>query len=161
MKVIRETDECIILFLYKSHQLDFENPKRLQEQLKKLFLKLKYYYDIKIEGFYEVNAYVDNLYGVVLEIHHEELEYLDYIDGEIEMRIEVSKENFLYEVGDIFLLPKNIVEKGNMYTYQDKYYFSLKEEASFYEIGILLENCRCIYHNKNPFIIKGKNLIHY
>lgn len=161
MKIIELEERKIILFLYAKNTLDFQDYESLQEEFKKIFLKLKYQYQIDVNGFYHVKAYIDSKYGVVLEIDGEDLEYLDYIDGEIDMRIEVIEKEFLYQLEDKDNFPKKIQEKGNLYKYQNQYYLELIESLNTYEYGELLEHANIIYQNKNPYITSLKNKLQY
>lgn len=155
------SDKKMILFLMDEKTLDFKDMKELEEEFKKIFLRLRYYYDIHIEGFYNVKGYLDKNFGLVLEIDGEELEYLDYLDGEIDMRIELIEEEFLYEVKDIFNIPTSLRKKMDIYRQEDTYYMKAKEELTAMDIARLLEYATCLYHNQNPFLLKEKNKILY
>lgn len=76
--------------------------------------KIKKYYNIDLKGFYKVNIYVDNLYGVVLEYIDEAR---DLYFNRLELNINKINTKFLYEVEDIFYFKIN-----NIYLYNNKYY---------------------------------------
>ncbi len=156
VKIEALSEKKIILFLIDKNSFDFKNMKSLEEEFRKLFLKLKYYHDIHIQGFYNVKVYLDKNFGLVLEIDGEDLDYLDYLDGEIDMRIELIEEEFLYEVKDILNVPKYLRNKMDIYSLEDKYYMKVKEELNNIDLSCLLEYATCIYHNQNPFLLKNK-----
>ena len=156
MKIKMLSKRKIILFLIEKKELDFKNLKLLQEELKQIFLKLKYYYKINVKGFYNVKAYIDKLSGIVLEIDGEGLEELEYFDGEIDMRVEVIYEKFMYQTEDILNIPKKIRKKLNIYFIDDKYLLTLKKTFKTNDLGELLEYTSCIYHNENPYLLKDK-----
>ncbi len=156
MKIEALSEKKIIVYLMDKQSLDFKNVKSLEEEFKKLFLRLKYYYDIHIQGFYNVKVYLDENFGLVLEIDGEELEYLEYLDGEIDMRIEVIEEEFLYKTKDILEIPVSLKKKMDIYFLEDMYYLKIKGTLNSLELASLLEYTTCIYHNQNPFLLKEK-----
>lgn len=81
--------------------------------------KLNKYYNIDLKGFYTINLYIDNSYGIVMEIKIDESDlYLDY--DSIDLHIITHSSIFLYEVDDI--LDLNI---DKYYSYDDKYYIDI------------------------------------
>lgn len=158
MKIQMISKRKIVLFLIDK-KLDFKNLKTLQEELKQIFLKLKYNYKIQVQGFYNVKAYIDKRSGIVLEIDGEGLEELEYFDGEVDMRIEVIEEKFMYQTKDILDLPKKLRKKINIYASNDKYLLTIKNSLKEFELGELLEYTTCIYKNDNPYLLKEKNKI--
>ena len=103
MKVILNDDK-IVLYLNKFmiEGLDFKNINGLEKYFRDLFIKLREIYNIKLNGFYYVYVYVDEFYGVVLELEHENIEFFDYDENDIDMHIVLEKTSFLYELEDIF-----------------------------------------------------------
>ncbi len=152
MKVEMNSKKDMILYLPNIH-IDFNTMEEVEKDLKNILLKLKYNYAIEVQGFYEVRAYSDTLYGLILEIDGDRLDYFDYFDGEIDLRIELIEEEFLYEIEDILVLPKDILKKNEIYFWKDKYY--LKAEKNI-NMDQLLEYVDCI-HYKKPFLFKEKN----
>lgn len=156
MKILILSEKKMVIFLMETKGLDFNNLKTLQEKLKTLFLKLKYQYQIKIEGFYQVKAYVDKHAGIVLEIDGEGMDEFDYLDGEIDMRIEVMEEEFLYETEDLLSIPKSLLEQMEIYFVKNKYILKPINKITWLKMGFLLEYTTCIYHNHNPYLLKEK-----
>ena len=67
MKIDIINDNEFVIYLYKNiDDFDFKNEICVEECLRKLFIKLNDYYGIKIEGYYNVDVYIDLLYGFVL-----------------------------------------------------------------------------------------------
>ncbi len=157
MKVITEKENNIFLYLPR-FQLDFNVMNQVEKELRDIFLRLKYYYSVNIQGFYEVKVYKDTHYGIILELKKDTLEYFDYYEDEIEMRIELIEVDFIYEVRDILELPKDILKKSEVYLDKNKYYVKVKEDL---DMAQLLENVLVFHYKKNPFLLKEKNKIHY
>lgn len=147
----------MIIFL-KKVEFDFNDMESLQESLREIFLKINYIYKIEVKGFYYVKVFLNKNVGVVLELDGEDLE-LDYLDGEIDMRIEIFEKTFLYEIEDIFYLNKNIKRKVEIYKEKDKFIIKPIKELTYMEIGEILEYSKLIYKNKNPYLLKEKNKI--
>ena len=157
MKVITEQENNILLYLPK-FRLDFNEMDQVEKELRDIFLRLKYYYFVNIQGFYEVKVYKDIHYGIILELKKDMLEYFDYYEDEIEMRVELIEVDFIYEVRDILELSKDILKKSEVYLDKNKYYVKVKEDL---DMAQLLENVLVFHYKKNPFLFKEKNKIHY
>ena len=142
MKVITNDESNIIIFLNKSliENIDLEDRENLEEYFRKIFLKLKKMYDIIINGYFIIDVYIDNNYGMIMELNKEELEYFDYFDNQVDMRIIIHDDvKFLYEIEDILLLDKKELKKYNVYYYKNKYYLDPKGELTFMDIGHIVE----------------------
>lgn len=159
MKIKMLGKRKMIIFLNKI-DLDFNDMNSLQEHLREIFLKINYIYKIEVKGFYYVKVFINKNVGVVLELDGEDLE-LDYLEGEIDMRIEVFEKTFLYEIEDILSLDKRIKDKVEIYKDQDKFILKPIKELNYIEIGEILEYTKLIYKNKNPYLLSKKNIIQY
>ncbi len=153
LKVIIE-DDNIILFLNKYITLgvDYSDSKVLENHLKKIFIKLNDYYDIKIKGYYDVAIYIDKNYGVVIELIKDE--YDNYFDS-VDMRIMTHNVNLLYKIDDI-----NKYKDYKIYLYKDDFYLELNGNINDIEMGILLEHSKIIYKDldiikRNGHILKN------
>ena len=93
------------------NDLDFNDKDTLEKYLKKLFKTLKNKYSITIEGFYDIDVYIDKYYGVVFHLEKEDIDYYDYFKNQVDMRIITIDTEFMYEVEDI---PKTILNKVNV-----------------------------------------------
>ena len=56
MKVIIDNEKNILLYL-PAFQMDFHAMDQVEKELRNIFLRLKCYYFIDIQGFYEVKVY--------------------------------------------------------------------------------------------------------
>ena len=103
----------MIIYLSNIHcKLESNKKEDLQKCFKDLFIKLKDYYNININGFYNIKVFKDNYYGLVLELEKEDIDYMDYFDGQVDMNITFENNgSFLYEVDDYFNLENDLLKK--------------------------------------------------
>lgn len=147
-------DNKIIVFLNKREitNLDFNNEDKLEDYFKKLFSKLKKY-DIEINGFYNIDVYKDEFYGMILEIENEDVDYYNYFN-QVDMKINVLKTgSFLYEV-DYEFVDKNILNKTICYKNIDKIYLKIKENIDDITLSKILEVSNIVYGDLTEDIIK-------
>ena len=161
MKIITMDLDSIVLYL---SDMDFsleENIDELESKFRDIFLKLRNLYNIDIEGYYKIDIYKDMYYGMIVEIKKEELDYFDYFDNQIEMRISIHEENsILYEFDDFFSIDYSLLSKMNFYMYRDKIYGEVKDEISKIEGAHLQEQCiSIIYGSITKYILQKKNNI--
>ena len=97
---IISSDELVIYLFNNVNDYNFKDEIHIEECLRKLFKKMNEYYNIKLKGFYNVNVYLDLYYGIVLELRKEKIEYYDFLDNQIDMKIIINKNKFLYLVDD-------------------------------------------------------------
>ena len=119
---------------------------------------LKEFYKININGYYEINVYVDNNYGVILELKKEEIEYFSYYEDEVDMQLIVHNTVFLYEIEDYFWIEKELKNKILLYKYNKKIYMVINHNIDDILLGKIIENSNLKYKD-NQKIIKEKNLI--
>lgn len=138
-------DDKIIIFLEKYNKKYLNDIDYLEDYFRNIFLKLKEKYDIKIHGFCNVDAYLDDN-DMVLEIE-EEKELIDYYEDIIDMKISIHETSFLYEISNIFNINKYI--KNEIYVYKDKFYIDKKS----LNLNIL-EHSKLIYKDTEKIINK-------
>lgn len=160
MKIIVNDDINMIIFLNKIYlnQIDFEDKEKLEIYFRKLLKTLKEFYKININGYYEINVYVDNNYGVILELKKEEIEYFSYYEDEVDMQLIVHNTVFLYEIEDYFWIEKELKNKILLYKYNKKIYMVINHNIDDILLGKIIENGNLKYKD-NQKIIKEKNLI--
>lgn len=149
VKIIDENN--IIVFL-NNNKLNYKD--QLEKQLKELFNKLKDIYKLNIYGYYNIRIYIDKYYGSIIDINKEDIEYVDYNQDEIDMRIEIQKTNFLYKINNYY----NLNIDSIIYKYNNNYYLKLEKEINNYNLGKLLELSEIIYNNTDT-IIKYGNIL--
>lgn len=155
-----EQDIAIYLNSFFADQIDLEDSSNLESYFKDLFLRLHQYYHIELSGYYNIIIYHDKFYGLIIKLHKEDLDYYHYCDTEIDMRILIDRNHpFLYEVKDIFNLDKHILKLGNLYRYQNHFYFHLTKKPLFIELGKLLEKTDIVYKDTEQIIRYGKRII--
>lgn len=159
MKINLIDEDNIIIYLnkYYTKNTDFNDKNLLEDYFKKLFKKLNKIYDIDINGYFNINVYIDKYYGVIIEIKKEDLEYYSYFNDQIEMQIMIYNDvEFLYLYNDYF----DILNMNNnkIYKYNNKYYLKLEKEISNIELAKILEFTSIIY-SKTDKIIKNKYLV--
>lgn len=138
-------DDKIIIFLEKYNKNYLNDIDYLEDYFRNIFLKLKEKYNIKIHGFCNVDAYLDDN-DMVLEIE-EEKELIDYYEDIIDMKISIHETSFLYEISNIFNINKYI--KNGIYVYKDKFYIDKKS----LNLNIL-EHSKLIYKDTEKIINK-------
>ena len=122
--------------------INFNNKNELEGYLKKLFKILKNKYNIKIEGFYNINVYIDKYYGVIFNIEKEDLEYYNYIKNQVDMKVVTIDTEILYLVDDI---PFEIINKININIKNNNILIKLKQELTNLEMMRLLEFSKVVY----------------
>lgn len=159
MRIINKNENTFVFLIpNKSFNINFNQKKDLEKYFQDFFLKLKNTYDFKIKGFYLINIYIDENYGIALEITNEDEDYLEYFRQNIDMNISKPKKNkFLYKINDIFLIDKKILAKFDIYLYNNNYYLCLKNKIKEKELINLLEFVDIIYDSEN-IIKRGKLL---
>lgn len=125
--------------------IDFKNMDILEDSFKKLLKKLNNYYHIDINGYYNINVYIDSYYGAILQIEKESLDYYDYFESDtIAMRIKKIDVDFLYEVED-FLFAKDFLNKFKLITKNNHIYLKIIDDLSYKEYLLLTEMSKIVY----------------
>ena len=123
MKVEKDIDKYIV-YLY-------DNDKDIKKIIKEVISDLEKYYNISYSN-YDIRAYINKYYGIILEIKESNYEYFDNIN----INLKVLKDTlFLYEVDD----PLDYID-NDIYYYDNKFYISIKK----LDIN-LIENSNIIY----------------
>lgn len=149
-------DNDILIYINNNLiNIDFEDLDTTKEYFKELFLKIKD--KVEINGFYFVNVYKDDLYGIVIELTKEEMDYLDYYTDEVDMHITLNENTFLYEIEDIFL-NKEIIKNSKIIYYNKKIYLKLKNDIDENIKGYLYEFSNLVYKDTNNILNYGKEL---
>ena len=148
-------DNKIIIYLKKEiiGNMDFNNVEILEDYFRKLIIKLNNLYNINIEGFYIIKVFIDKIYGIVLEMEPEDIDYCPI--NQIEMRIMQEHETFLYEIDSPFE-----IDNTDIFIKDFKYYLKINSNIKYKDYISILENSHIIYKN-TANIIKYGNIINY
>lgn len=158
MKIVNLDENCMTIFLNKFYlkELNFDVKQDLENYFKQLFLKLKRYYNIIISGYYNIDVYIDNNYGLVMNLTKEDIEYYDYFDNQIDMRISIKNCRFLYAIDDPLCL--KWLNNSDIYVYKDKFYLDFNDEISDAGMMCLLEFSEIIYDEQADVIRHSQKL---
>ena len=156
LKIDIISDLEYIIYLYNlTSDIEFDSEENIEKFLRQLFIKLKNFYNITIEGYFDVDVYIDINYGIVLDLKKEKFEYYDYFDNQVEMKIVINRCKFLYLV-DSFDFD---CDKYELYNYLEKIYLLPKEKLSKIDISLLMEMSTLIF-NSDYIMNNGKKIIY-
>ena len=117
MKIDYYSDKVVIYLIGKKIKLENSSIKEL---LTNIFDVLVNDYDFEINNNYNINIYINEVYGIIVELISEEI-----IKKEDTVHINLNVMNdklFLYEIDD----PLKYIN-SEIYYYDDKYYLNLKK----------------------------------
>lgn len=160
MKIVNLDEHCMTIFLNKFYLKDsnFDIKKDLESYFKSLFSKLKKYYNINISGYYNIDVYIDDNYGLVMNLKKEEIEYYDYFDNQIDMRIALKNNKFLYNIIDTFLNNDLLGSNNIVYLYNGKYYIDIMDNINAEVMMKLVEFSNIIFDEEVDDIRKSKKI---
>lgn len=160
MKVMKLDQENVVIFL-PNFSFDVLNRDVLEDYFKELFLKLEDCYEIEMNGFYQIDIYMDSNYGTVVKIEGDDIPYLDYFDHSVEMSIHVNKDHgFLYQVEDVLDLPSEVLEKSSFYRYQNDFFLQIDSSVSRSSYIRLLEYSSLVYGEEARKVMNFGKLFH-
>ena len=144
----RGNDFIVFFNKLESSNINFKNSRDLELYFKKFFLKIKKLYDIDVSGSYDITVYVDDDFGILLDVIKEDS---SFYDDTVDMKIIVSSYNkFVYKIN------RDIPFDCNYYLYHDCLYARPKNPIDFIKQGILFENCEIVYGEEaNDIIYNG------
>lgn len=155
--IINETEITIYIQDSNIKKDKFNDIYFIEDYFKNLFLKLNEIYHIHLNGFYVIDIYIDDTYGIILEINEEKIDYIEYYDDTIDMKTSVYNTCFLYQAKDIL----NLYNYDNLdfYLYENKYYIKIKDKISNIKLAEILEYVELItYKDTDKIIKKAKKL---
>lgn len=160
MKFSSIDDEyTIYLNNYIIRNIDFFNNEELEKYINSVFNKLKKIYNIVLNGYYNIDIYIDNNYGAIINIKKDDIEYYDYFSDQIDTQIIIhNNSNFLYKVKDFLDIKNNIQSNFSLYKYYDELYIKLNDEIDENKLGFILEYCEEICYDIEK-IIQKNNLL--
>ena len=160
MKIGSIDDEyTIYLNNYIIRKIDFFDNEELEKYINNLFNKLKKIYNIELNGYYNIDIYIDNNYGAIINIKKDDLEYYDYFNDQIDTQIIIhNNSNFLYKVKDFLDIKNNIHSNFSLYKYYNEFYIRLNDKIDENKLGFILEYCEEICYDIEK-IIQKNNLL--
>lgn len=162
MKVEKLDDGRLIVFLNNLYlkKNSFSLKNNLEKYFRNLFIKLNEFYEIEIKGFYNINIYQDNLFGIILELEKEDLDFYEFYDDHIDMKIRImKKEKFLFRLDQFSMLNKSVLDYCKIYKYNNNFYIIPKRTTSDINIGFIIENSKIVYGEEAYKIINKAYLI--
>ena len=121
MKIERIDENNIIVFLNKMKIKErlLLSSSYLEQYFRNVFQMLQKKYQVNINGYYTVTLYQDSIYGVIVDIKKDFVDYFDYYENQVDMKIEVSKStNFLYKLDGLSFLTDQVYSFVNVYIYK-------------------------------------------
>lgn len=153
MKCITNGNKTIIYVQDTNIKItQFDDIEFVEEYFKSLFLRLKENYQIHLNGFYIIDVYIDKIYGMIIEMKEEDIDYIDYYDDTIDMKTSVHSASFLYQVKDILNLYH--FKDLEFYLYQNQYYLKIKDNVDNIKLSEILEYVENIIYKDTDLIIK-------
>ena len=129
MKIVSNEDDFTIYLIGNNFgSID------IKDYVKNIVLKTKDRIKKYISGYYEVKVYINNSYGMILEIKKES--DFDFFKDFIELDINIEDSTMYFKFKDYFA----IVNKSNINYYDDNYYINVdklnkKELLTLSEFG--------------------------
>lgn len=134
MRIVSNGDKLSV-FIINRDRIDFDN---INKYMKELILKLKRKYRRDISGFYQVDVYVKDKIGMIIDFEREE--EIDFFRDLIDLKVTLHEDSDVYlRFDDYFLF-----DKKDIYFLDKNYYVNL-DEISEKEFLFSLEFCKVIY----------------
>lgn len=162
MKIEKLNDDNFIVFLNKLYlnNNQFELKKDFEIYFKNLFKVLNKFYNIEIVGYYDIKIYCDKIYGYVLDIKKEKIDFYDYYDDHIDMRITINNnQKFVFKINDNSVLDESTLKCSYLIQEKKNIYLIPKKTINQYSLGNIIENSVIIYgYLAEDIIKKGKDI---
>lgn len=134
--IFNKEDKFLLIKIFKSYldNFDIYDDSQVIELFKIIFLKVKSKYNLS--GLFEANIYVNDCYGMIIEINN-----LCYYKDDIDLKIKVNLDSlFLVEIAS-----NEILDFNDVYYYNEKFY------------GVYNDLCdkTIIYNDVEEIISKG------
>lgn len=148
MKLEKLNDDNLIVFLNKFYvdKYKFSLIDDLEEYFRNMFKILGNYYNIDVKGYYDVTIYQDNIYGYILKINREDIDFYGYYDDHIDMKITILKNSkFIFKISDYSLIREDVLKYCYLGKYKGDLYLIPKKTINQYALGYIIENCKIIF----------------
>lgn len=137
----------IVFYLSKEYlnRIHFKIDVDVEKEFKKLFIELKNIFNLELNGYYEVVVYINDLYGIIIEMEKDDDEYIKIFGDTLDMKITFKFDcEILYKIDNIDFID---FSKYNLYYNNNNLYISIKDNylPKRNEYLNLLENSNLIY----------------
>ena len=125
----------------------------IKSYVKKIIIKLKNKINKNIGGYYNVKVYLNKIYGMIINL--EKTGDFDFFKDFLELNIKIYEDSKIYyRFEDYFA----IINKNNIYYYNDSYYIDI-EELSKKDLLCICEFGEIVYGEKlNNIMIDLKKI---
>lgn len=151
----------VFLNKYYVEDIDFKKKEGIEVYLKNIISNLKIYHHVKMSGYYDVNIYVNNLYGIIMELVNLDDEYLKMFGKKIDMKITFNLDSdILFKLDDYFYKDELGNVKKEVYFYENNFYLKILDNIISDALMMkIIENTDIVYGDKVYEILdKGKKL---
>jgi len=157
MKIEKLSDDNFIVFLNKLYLRNnkLELKKDFEIYFKNLFKTLSDSYSINISGYYNIKIYCDKVYGYILDIKQEEIDFYDYYDDHIDMKISINdNQKFLFRLNNMSVLNKCMLDYCYLFKDNNDIYAVPKKTINQQLLGNLIENSFIVYGDAAKMLIR-------
>lgn len=135
----------ITIYLNKEYLsiINFNFEENVEKEFKKLFLKIKDIYNLKIKGYYEVTVYINDIYGVIIEMEQEDDEYIKLFGETLDMKIRFKFDSDIYYKLEEFKDYK--LDNYHLYFDDKNFYIELLDDIEYEKYLDLIENSTILY----------------
>lgn len=134
MKILFDDDHIKI---YISKQYKNIRQDNIEEELKQFFINLNAYYKLELSGFYLVTVYIDKIYGVIIDMNKTDIDYFDYYDDQVDMKITFKETEFLYQIDDNLYFEN--IDYLDIIFLQGKMYGKINQNIDNIRLGKIIE----------------------
>jgi len=132
-------------------EINWNDKTSIAENVKKLLLSLSDIYNIKLNGYYIMNVYVNKDIGTFIEVEEDDPFEFDFPSIDLKITIYLKKPFYL-GVEDYFLLPDSL----KIYYYKNMFFVNIN---SLPNTLLLLEMGKIIYGEEVDKVVKKGILI--
>lgn len=134
--IFSKEDKFLLVKIFKNKLTDFDiyDKEQIMDLFKDIFLKVKEKY--KMSGLFDVDIYVNNDFGMIMEINN-----LCFYNGEVDVKLR-------FHLDSIFLME---ISANEILDYEDVYYYNEKFYGNFRDFS----DKEIIYKNVDLIINDG------
>lgn len=125
----------------KNIKFDLQN--NVEQQFKRLFIKVKNIYNIEMCGYYEVTVYLNDIYGMIIEIEKDTDDYVKLFGDTVDMKITFKFDSSIYY--KLSEYKEFDIDNYNIYYYDNNFYLEVLDNNNYTEYLKLIENSTIIY----------------